>query len=298
MLAVPVRPLPRLVARPVPALPVAALVVGRPVGEVEALLPRLFNLCSGAQKAAFSAALGGHASVAESRADVLRDHLLKFHATWPSLLGIAPQTLPTKWKQGGLSLLSWLFGPSAAPPATPDAFAAFLCHRDNPLAQVLAMIADRFAPGEAVSGLLPEVTPETIWAQGALENSVAARHAGHPVMRSIEARHGRGPLWRASARLYDIEAVSKGRLPAVTRGAGWAMVPATRGTYAMRLSVSGEGRVTAFERVTPTDALLAPGGILDDSLATLPPQKSVLAPLLLDILDPCAPVQLEETEDA
>ena len=120
MLAVPVRPLPRLVARPVPALPVAALVVGRPVGEVEALLPRLFNLCSGAQKAAFSAALGGHASVAESRADVLRDHLLKFHATWPSLLGIAPQTLPTKWKQGGLSLLSWLFGPSAAPPATPD----------------------------------------------------------------------------------------------------------------------------------------------------------------------------------
>ena len=44
--------------RPAPDLPVAALLIGKPVEEAAALLPRLFNLCSGAQAMALRQALG------------------------------------------------------------------------------------------------------------------------------------------------------------------------------------------------------------------------------------------------
>jgi hypothetical protein len=80
-------------------------------------------------------------------------------------------------------------------------------------------------------------------------------------------------------------------------GGGRALVPAARGLYAVAARVEG-GRVAAFARVTPTDHLLAPGGVLDRSLAALPADRGALAPLLLDILDPCSPVQVMEAEDA
>ena len=68
---------------------------------------------------------------------------------------------------------------------------------------------------------------------------------------------------------------------------------AARGSYAVAATVT-DGKVTGFSRVTPTDHLLATDGILDRSLAALPALKSGYAPLLLDILDPCTPVALEE----
>lgn len=56
--------------------------------------------------------------------------------------------------------------------------------------------------------------------------------------------------------------------------------------------------MTRFERVTPTDSLLARGGVLDRTLASLPADKAGLGPLLLDILDPCSPVRLKEVRNA
>lgn len=293
------RPAPRLVAQPAPGLPVARLVLGKPVDEVEALLPRLFNLCRGAQAAAVSAALGradDGTAAAEIARDVLRDHLLKLHASWPALLGLAPRALPDDWRAGGHGLLAALFGPDAEAPATPAAFDVFLAS-NRPAAVPLACIAQRFAPGEAVSEGLPAPDGQTLWRRGACENSVAARHLSHPVMRALEASHGRGPLWRAAARLYDIEAAALGRLPALEVAKGRVLVPAARGTYAIHMQVEN-GHVTGFERVTPTDALLAQGGILARSLATLPAEKTGLGALLLDILDPCSPVRLREVIDA
>jgi hypothetical protein len=41
--------------------------------------------------------------------------------------------------------------------------------------------------------------------------------------------------------------------------------------------------------------MLAPGGMLMRSLASLPPSKAGLAPLVLNILDPCVPVTLTQT---
>ncbi|MBT25313.1 MAG: hydrogenase expression/formation protein HupK, partial [Rhodobacteraceae bacterium] len=48
----------RLIARPAKVLPVAQLVRGKRIEEVADLLPRLFNLCRAAQRAAVRAALG------------------------------------------------------------------------------------------------------------------------------------------------------------------------------------------------------------------------------------------------
>jgi hypothetical protein len=94
-----------------------------------------------------------------------------------------------------------------------------------------------------------------------------------------------------------VEAALTGALPSVETRPGEAIAPAARGTYGIRLTVE-RGRVTAFSRVTPTDQLLAPDGILDRALATLPPYKAGLGPLLLDILDPCSPVRLKEMANA
>lgn len=56
--------------------------------------------------------------------------------------------------------------------------------------------------------------------------------------------------------------------------------------------------MTAFARMTPTDHLLAPGGILEHSLATLPADSGRLVPVLLALLDPCVPVTVEEAAHA
>ena len=53
---------------------------------------------------------------------------------------------------------------------------------------------------------------------------------------------------------------------------GVAMVPAARGTYAVSAQAQ-DGRVTQFRRATPTDHMLAPGGIMQRSLASLPVAK-------------------------
>ena len=74
-------------------------------------------------------------------------------------------------------------------------------------------------------------------------------------------------------------------------------MPAARGQYAVRIGTQG-GVVATFDRITPTDHLLAEGGALDRALGCLPAVKAGLGPLLLDILDPCSPVRLKEVGHA
>jgi hypothetical protein len=117
-------------------------------------------------------------------------------------------------------------------------------------------------------------------------------------MRWIAETRGHGPLWRAAARGYDIAACLADRLPVPrTPAPGSAIVAATRGAFAVTARVEN-GRIAGFARVTPTDHLLAQGGILERTLAALPPEKAGYAPLILDILDPCTPVRLTEVTHA
>ena len=290
---------PGLAATRAPELPVEKLLLGKTIEEAADLLPRLFNLCREAQGLCARLAFGlpGETAQRPLAREILRDHLLKIHVTWPGHYGFPPDPLPADWAAGGAPLALALFGPSRAMPATPADFLSFL-GSGTPLARVLARIEASFAPGEADTGWLPSLTSRTAFLKDSAENSVAGRHAFHPVMRWIAETRGHGPLWRATARGYDIAACLSDRLPVPrTPAPGSAIVAAARGSYAVTARIDG-GRISAFARVTPTDHLLAPGGILDRTLAALPAEKTGYAPLLLDILDPCTPVRLTEVAHA
>lgn len=247
---------PVSVVAPAP-LPLGALVIGKPVGEVVELIPRLFNLCRAAQSLAVRMACGLATPEADHAAlgsEIARDHRLRLSVLLPARLGITADV------------------PRVLPDMTVDEATAN--------APVLARVRDLFAPGQAVSR-----------AQGA-ENSVAGRNRHHALMQQIEADYGRGPLWRVTARCLELTAPA---LPAPQMRDGWAEVPAARGTYRLRAEVT-DGHVTAFERRTPTDDMLLPGGPIQSALETL--HDPALAPLLLEIIDPCVPLTFREALDA
>jgi len=290
----------RLVARPAPALPVDRLVRGKPAAEAAALVPRLFNLCRAAQDAALRAALGlpdagGAAALA---AEIRRDHVLRFALVLPRHFGQPVVPLAENWRTDAAGLARALFGGAGRLPESPAAFAQFLAS-DAPVAATLRRVAEMFPPGTATAdGLLPVDARTAFDPRAAVENSTAQRVAAHPVMADLARRIGHGPLWRVAGRAYDLERMLTGPAPAVaSHGPGAATVPATRGLYAVRARVA-DGIVAAFTRVTPTDHLLAPGGMLDRTLASLPADRVGAAALLLDILDPCTPLGLTETADA
>ncbi|MDX2483448.1 MAG: hydrogenase expression/formation protein HupK [Pseudodonghicola sp.] len=272
-----------LTATTAAALPVAQLVIGKPVEEVVELIPRLFNLCRGSQDVAIRLALGlplEEAMRPHLAEDFVRDHLLRLGVILPRQLGLDP--LPIA--QGG----AW-FLPQQMP-TTLESFEAYL-ESGAGFSPVFKRLHDVFGTGEAVANL-PLVADEDLPRAQACENSIAARHFVHPLMLVVQRLKGRGPLWRAVARLLDLEACLTKELPKARRlENGWAIVPASRGIYALRAQAK-DGVVSRFERVTPTDHMLAPNGILAQSLASLPGGKHHLAGLVLDCLDPCSPVTL------
>lgn len=255
-------------------LPVAKLVIGMPVEEVAELLPRVFNLCRAAQRLAVHRALGLPADDAGLSDEAARDHLLRLCVLLPDRLDLARMELRREVIVQSL-------------PETVDNYEAW-GKTTHGLAPLIARLTTLFARGEAVADL-PLVCDETMGAPVAVENSVAARHADHPVMRHLEAHHGRGPVWRVMARAYDL--AQPVAVPQA-QGVGEAMVPAARGRYYVRAACE-EGRVVSFARVTPTDHLMAAGGVMEQCLASLPEDKHHLAPLVVDILDPCSPVTLK-----
>ena len=248
---------------------VSGLMLGRRVEEVARLLPALFGLCRSVQETALALALDQPApDPAALRRDMIRDHLAKLCLHLPRRLGLPVQPLPQGWAEGGAALHRAIEG-LAAP--------------------ILAAVAQAFRPGEAVSHL-PVITDPFAETPG--ENSLATRHAGHHRLRAAQAQ-GHGPLAHLVARVLDLEALALGQMPSPRRlPDGTALVPCSRGMCALRLRVAG-GIVTGFDRATPTDHLLMPGGLLAASLATLPADRAGLAPLLVDILDPCIALQLE-----
>lgn len=260
-------------------LPVAALMQGRPVDEALALLPRLFSLCAAAQGLAFHMALGRPApegASAAMQAETRRDHLLKLCVIWPRLLGLPPHPIPR-------APIEALGG------SIPQDWAAWRASGLG-VAPVLAAIEARFAPGQATARL-PLVTPETAMQTGPQENSVAARHANHPALQSVAARFGHSPLWHAMGRVIDL---AIGPPPAQSLPDGTALVPAARGLFALNAR-QANGRITAFTRRTPTDHLCAPGGALQQALHDLPPSD---APLVVEILSPCLPVEFPKVQHA
>ncbi|MEX5726961.1 hypothetical protein Ga0609869_000314 [Rhodovulum iodosum] len=280
------------VAPPAP-LGVEAMVLGRSAEEAAEMLPRLFNLCRAAQETGARMALGlpARPGVTEALAqEILREHLMRLFVLWPRRLGLAPTRLPD-----ADDLRAAVFGPAGGLP-DPGGLDGWLASGSG-VAPVLNAIARAFAPGEAVADL-PAPRPDTLCRAVAQENSPWSRHRDAALLHSAEQRFGRGPLWRALGRLVDLDACARGTLDCAPRKIdGTCYVHAARGTYTLSARLV-EGRVAAFVRHTPTEHLLAPGGALEQALAGLPPAKAHLAPLLVDILDPCLPVEITEAAHA
>jgi hypothetical protein len=273
-----------------PALAIEAFLIGRTPVEVAAILPRLFNLCRAAQSTAAHLALGlpDPEPPQALHREVLRDHMLKLFVTWPNLLHLPARPFPQPDQ-----IAAALFGPAGRAPGTMDDLLSWQASGAG-AAPLFEALGQAFAPGEAIADL-PWVTEQSATQPGAWENSPALRHPGHPLLKALRADFGPGPLWRAVARLVDAEACLNQTLaPVSILRDGTVLTPAARGIYALRAKVSA-GHVAAFTRITPTDHMLAPGGMLMRSLASLPPSKAGLAPLVLNILDPCVPVTLTQT---
>ncbi|WP_406736958.1 hypothetical protein [Thioclava sp. GXIMD4215] len=267
---------------------VGAMMRGRDPEAAAQMMGRLFNLCGAAQSQAVRLSLGLSADMSDTRHEILRDHLAKLFLFWPKALGHAPQALPDGWAQGGPALLHHLWGRGEI-----TDLAAWLVSGQG-VSPLMAGIDAAFAPHEAEARVADLFDPMLKMAQ---ENSPAGRVAFHPLMKQAEETRGRGPLWRALGRLVDLTRVVTRPAAPVLRPDNTALVEAARGVYALRGQLSG-GVVSAVERVTPTDHLLAPGGALELSLATLPWRKAGLAALVVDILDPCVAVEIEGVSHA
>ena len=275
------RPAPdlRITAAPVP--PVEALVLGRPVDEAVVLLGRLFNLCRSAQELGAWLAFGltpPEGWAAALARDLARDHMLRLGVLLPGRLGLTPWVTPAP----DVAQMARGFFEGGAFPQTGAEFEGYL-NGPTALAGLLRAVAARFGPQQGVVDL-----PGLGQGHEACENSPALRHAGHPVMMDLEQRAGRGPMWRLVGRVLDLIAALEGRVPEPQARDGWIAVPAARGAYLVRGSVRA-GHVTGFERITPTDHMLAPGGMLAQALAGLTAEQ---AAVMVDILDPCRPVQV------
>lgn len=272
------------------------------MSEVADLLPRLFNLCRMAQGLAAKLSLGLPAS-GDATAEIIRDHALKLCVTLPQAFGLPPlplpdlsgeaphhplcASLPLPGGGSGRGSPAILLGPQGLSP-DPDDIA-------GPLPSLFQSVARTFPPGTATCETLPE--PTTPLAEGAFENSAAGRQSHYTTLRRIERTHGRSPLWRLAGLMADLDAALSNRLPPPTVSQGTATVPAARGTYAMRLT-HANGLVIGLTRRTPTDHLLAPGGALFQSLASLPPALHHLAPQVVALHDPCVPVTIREAQHA
>ncbi|MBK5934747.1 hypothetical protein C8N32_108123 [Rhodovulum imhoffii] len=278
---------PRLIAPE--DLPIGRLLQGRSSVEAAHTLPHIFSLCPNAQRLAAQMTLSLPPETRTRPAlarEIRRDHLLRLFVFWPAQLGLTSRPLPADVHLG-----TALAGPSGRLP-TPSEFDLWL-ERGAGTAPLFARLAETFAPGQAVANL---PLPRDPLHETAVENSTAARQCHAPLMKMAEARYGRGPLWRALARLVELFACLNGSLPAQPRlSNGIAVVPAARGAYAMSARVEN-GRVVAFARRTPTNHLLAPGGALEQALASLPAHKAQFARLVVDIMDPCVPVRLQDQE--
>ena len=289
-----------LIAERAAPLPIEQMVRGKDRHEVAQLLPRLFNLCRAAQGLAARLALGLPSDdVTDTlRQEILRDHILRLTMILPGHFGIGPIRLPTGWQTGGAELAETLFGATKRLPDTPDAFDAY-CRSDQGVSALIRQVSEMFREQEAVTADLPFVSVQTALDPSAqVENSCAFRVRLHPVVADVEYKHGRGPLWRVVARAYDLQALLDGApLLSNSPEPGVAQVSATRGIYAVRARTKDD-IVTDFARVTPTDHLQAKGGVLDQTLASLPADRSALAALVMDILDPCTPIRVREVTDA
>ena len=166
-----------------PPLPLERLVAGRSRAEVAALLPRVFNLCGGAQELAARMAMRlpvPDGLVAQAAQQVRRDHLFTLLLRLPPLLGLPTAPLPEPQ-----DVQAALFGPGglAAAESDPSGFLA----GGAGIAPLLAHLRRAVPQGALCAPRTPYPDAATVLSPQASENSPAGRRHDHVLLQAIEA---------------------------------------------------------------------------------------------------------------
>ncbi|MCC2095737.1 MAG: hypothetical protein KDJ29_02535, partial [Hyphomicrobiales bacterium] len=229
------------------------------------------------------------------RDERLREGFARLGVFLPVALGRPPRPAPRVVFMSGApapDMARWLFGEAGVLPAPQD-FDQWI-ERGQGVAELARDIRALYGERE---GTVPssDFTGGNAMEEGPFENSVAMRNAKHPLMRSVERRLGRGPLWRFVGILADMQAMLEGAEPECRYDAatGIAIVDAPRGVYALRACVVN-GKVDVFERRTPTDHMAAPKGPLELGLSSLQHVTRQKVAVFVALCDPCLPVSIRE----
>ncbi len=292
------------------ALPVAALVRGRSAEQAARLVPLLFNVCAAAQETAVRSAFGLPVSAELARrvaAETLREHAVKLLLVWPPLLGERPARAAAGHAAhaldepfAGRSLARGLFAPLETAPESWADLESWMAAGATAPARSFRAVAERWdldwgrVDGPLLDVAAPPDWPAPLQAGLAVENGPACRMADSSLLREIAARRGHGLLWRMAARLVEAARLLGQAAPEALAAPGVAN--AARGAMYVRAGLGGAG-VERFERLSPTDFALVPGGLLAAALDTLPDAADAplepVARMLVETVDPCVPTHLE-----
>ena len=257
-----------------PRIPFENLALGRTPDQVCELFPRLFNLCTAAQKASLYEAFGRdldaqlQARVEDERR---RDHARLFQFVLPNLMGFARSREEFEW-----------------PVPEADKFKTFLEESEALPARLWRTVAAW--PGAKGACKVPSVQSDNVWAENSVvaDNSLAALLENHPALSWIDETYGRGSAaWRLAGRWLDAAALSNHE----------NLVPgpvAARGRMFTKIRVAG-GMVSYFKRLTPTDFLVMENGVLEQMLATIDHRDPDIK-TLVEIASPCVPYRVKGDE--
>lgn len=296
---------------------------GRPVEEAARLAPRVFNLCGAAHGLAAARALGLPMQ-ADERAmarESVRDHALAILHGWPTILDGAPdraalRLLAQDSGEADAALRTALVGERLARPdfstLSRAELGAWLCAGETETARILSRLRRSLDPAEGRAGL-PELTsvdltralacslgdaaPGATQKRPSRETGALGRVAGTPLFTALLPEEGPSLFVRLLARLADLLALLMApAAPPDAEGApGTGLADAARGLLGHGAQ-TGSGRVTRYRILSPSAWNLAPGGLLEQAFATLPPsapQAPLAARFLLSAINPCVPITLD-----
>lgn len=293
---------------PVPP-PMGTFLQGKSAEDASVLVGRIFNICAAAQEAAARSAFRLDVTAemtARIRNETLREHIVKLCLVWPPLLDLLPdRTAPAQCaralddRDAGSALRSAVFASMKRVPLSLDELVTWAKAEETVPARLFhKVLTDWRESWGSVSLPVFDADKEADWPEATqgevpVENGIAGRVMDHPLMISIEEKLGRGTVWRMAARLVEVDRLLAGEEAHPVIGPG--VVAAARGTMLVRAS-SDETGVTGFERLSPTDFAIHPGGTLQTALESLPaahPNLGAMVRVVVETIDPCVSIELD-----
>lgn len=302
-------PAPAVAFAAAPTPDASRWVVGRTPAEARTLLPRVFNLCAAAHRAACTHALGLMADDATTedaamQAETVRDHGVALFHTWPALLGAEPDRESLKALTQPDSAWTRRIAVDDLTAFSPADLDAWLAAGATGPARTLRAIRDRLDPAwgrAALPALASADLDAALAAPGwrpARDATVLERVRRAPLIAGLlaqeEPQGGPTLFTRLLARVVDLLWAASGRARAPLSGrtpGGAGFAQAARGLLVHRAQVIGE-RITAYAVLAPSAWTLAPDGVLARMLAALPSRREtpMLAQLAACAVNPCVPV--------